>query len=195
MEIIEVKIDDLKFAEYNPREMPEHEYESLKQSIKEFGFVEPVVANKKDNTIIGGHMRVRAAKDIGITTVPVAYVDLDETRAKILNLALNRITGRWDIGKLEGMIYGLTQIPEANLELTGFEDWELKLYNPGEESSLRELENIQGETPNDTLSIVVTFSDQEKYEAVAKWFSGGKVIKETDGEKLWNLINQQDQQN
>jgi hypothetical protein len=178
----------LKFAPYNPREITDHDFEALKKSIKEFGFVEPVVVNKKDNQIIGGHMRVRAAMELGFKTVPVAWVDLDEKRAKILNLSLNRISGRWDIPKLEEMIYELAKTPDIDLTLSGFEDWELKLYNPGEESSLDELENIQGTDPNGTWSILVTFSSKAKYEECSMFLSGGKIVKEIDGENLWEII-------
>jgi hypothetical protein len=188
MVIEEVAPNTLQFAEYNPREITEHDFEALKSSIKEFGFVEPVVANKSNRQIIGGHMRVRAALELGLEKVPVVWVELDEVRAKILNLSLNRISGRWDIGKLEQVVYDLTQVPDVDLKLTGFEDWELKLYNPGEEVPLRDLEEIQGEDPNAAYVLTLTFSDPEKYEEVSKLATDGKIVKTADGEKLWQLL-------
>lgn len=96
MEIQQVKIKDLKNAEYNPRKISDFDLKALKNSIKEFGFVEPVVANK-NNQVIGGHQRVKAAQALGIESVPVFYIDLPAEKEKILNLALNRIHGDWDI--------------------------------------------------------------------------------------------------
>src|SRR3990167_37994 len=99
MEIVQVEISKLKFAEYNPRQISEKDFEALKNSIEEFGFVEPVVVNK-DFTIIGGHMLVRAGASIGLKQVPCYFVDLDKNKEKVLNIALNKISGEWDFDKL-----------------------------------------------------------------------------------------------
>jgi len=161
MEIVNVKIRDLKFAEYNPREITEHDYEALKNAIKEFGIVDPIIVNKKENQIIGGHMRVRAAQELGMEEVPVYYIDLPENRAKILNLALNRIQGRWNREKLEKMIYDLSQA-EVNLPLTGFEDWELEFYNPGPiDDSKKEWIGMPAFEPiDDSLKIIIHFENE-----------------------------------
>lgn len=101
---------ELKGADYNPRTMPPAEMAALKRSIKEMGFVENIVANKKkgrENIVIGGHQRLKAALELGMETVPVFYVELDEAQEKVLNLALNRISGRWDDDKLGQIIYDL----------------------------------------------------------------------------------------
>ena len=119
-----VKISKLKFAEYNPREISKPDFESLKLSLKEFGVVEDIVVNK-DDTIIGGHMRVRAAKAIGLEDIPVKYVDLSINKAKALNLALNRIHGDWDKDKLDELLYELDQIPDFDMQLTGFSQDEI----------------------------------------------------------------------
>ena len=88
----------LKPAEYNPRKKlkpGDKEYEKIKNSIEEFGFADPLVVNA-DMTIIGGHQRLTVAQDLGYTEVPCAVVDVDKTREKALNIALNKITGAWD---------------------------------------------------------------------------------------------------
>jgi len=136
MEIIETPIESIILSDYNPREITDHDYQALKNSISEFGFVEPIVVNKTDNRIVGGHMRYRAATDLGIKTVPCIFIELTENKAKILNIALNRISGRWDIGKLEKLVYDISQLPDLDIKLTGLEDWELKLYNPGDKSDI-----------------------------------------------------------
>lgn len=101
MEIKIIKIDDLKFAEYNPRALNEKEANDLKLSLERFGFVEPIVVNsapERMNVIIGGHQRVRVAKEmLGISEVPVVYVDIpDIAKEQELNLRLNKNLGHWD---------------------------------------------------------------------------------------------------
>lgn len=109
----------LKFADYNPREISEHDFDHVKQSLKKYGFVEPVVVNQhkgRENIIIGGHMRVRAAIDIGIDKIPVNYENLDIKDEKELNVRLNRNHGDFDSEKManyfdheELLEYGFTE--------------------------------------------------------------------------------------
>lgn len=141
MEIVEVEIKYLKPSEYNPREITEKSFEALKNSIKEFGLVEPIVVNA-DNQIIGGHMRVEAAKELNHTVVPVIYVDLPKSKEKLLNLALNRIQGRWDYEKLSSLMSELEGIEDLDLELTGFEIVELE--GKQEFKPLTEIETFSG---------------------------------------------------
>lgn len=99
IEINQVEINSLKPAEYNPRKMDEKQEADLTNSIQEFGLVDPIIANSNQNRlniVIGGHQRLKIAKKIGYTKVPVVYLDLDETQEKNLNLRLNKNTGSWD---------------------------------------------------------------------------------------------------
>ena len=89
MNSVEMKIDDLKFAEYNPRKISSKEMIKLKNSLKEFGFVQSIIINQ-DNTIVGGHQRVKAARELGMIKVPCVTVDLDKEKEKALNIALHR---------------------------------------------------------------------------------------------------------
>jgi len=100
MEIKQVNIADLKAADYNPRRLTNEQHNQIKTSLEKFGFVDPIIANK-DNTVIGGHQRVKVWGAMGHTTVPVAYVDLTKSQEKELNLRLNKNTGEWDWEKLE----------------------------------------------------------------------------------------------
>jgi len=111
------EIKDLIPANYNPRKISGLEFEKLVNSIKEFGFVEPVIINK-DFTIIGGHQRTEAAKSLGFTEVPVVMVDLTKEKEKALNLALNRIEGVFDEVALKIL---LEDLEEGERSLTGFD--------------------------------------------------------------------------
>lgn len=101
MKQITVPIGSLKPADYNPREISNQAFEGLKESIREFGIVDPIIVNK-DNTIIGGHMRWQASKALDIKEVPVVVLDLDKTKEKKLNVILNSqaISGTFDDLKL-----------------------------------------------------------------------------------------------
>ena len=112
----------LKPAEYNPRKKlkpGDKEYKKIKASIEEFGFADPLVVNA-DMTIIGGHQRLTVAIDLGYTEVPCAVVDVDKTREKALNIALNKITGQWDDEMLAALLKDL-DVVQFNTDLTGFE--------------------------------------------------------------------------
>lgn len=105
MKIEQIKPGDLNPAKYNPRKWEEKDIEEMTESIKRFGMVDPIIVNsseKRKNIVIGGHFRLKIAKDIGLKTVPVIYVDLpSEKKEKELNLRLNKNKGRWDIELLK----------------------------------------------------------------------------------------------
>ncbi|MBR1738378.1 MAG: DNA modification methylase [Firmicutes bacterium] len=127
-ELKTIAVDLLKPAEYNPRKQlkpGDKEYEKIKNSITEFGFTDPLVVNS-DMTIIGGHQRLSVAKDLGYTEVPCAVVELDKTREKALNIALNKITGAWDDSLLADLLVDL-QNENFNTDFTGFEAPEIDM--------------------------------------------------------------------
>lgn len=130
----------LKPAAYNPRKKlkpGDKEYEKIKNSITEFGFADPLVVNT-DMTIIGGHQRLTVAMELGYTEVPCAVVDIDKTREKALNIALNKITGAWDDSLLADL---LKDIEDSNFDLgkTGFEPPEIEtLFNKVHSKEVKE---------------------------------------------------------
>lgn len=122
MEFIKLKIDQLVHAEYNPRKdlkAGDAEFEKIKNSINEFGYVEPIICNS-DYTIVGGHQRAKVLKAIGYEEVDCVIIDVDKTKEKALNIALNKITGEWDADTLTGLLEELKQ-SDYNIELTGFD--------------------------------------------------------------------------
>lgn len=126
MELKKMNINDLQPANYNPRvDLEEHdeEYQKIKRSIKKFGYVDPIIWNKKTNNIVGGHQRFKVLKDLGYQEVDVSVVDLDEQAEKTLNIALNKVEGDWDADKLKEVI---EELDASMRELTGFDDDEIK---------------------------------------------------------------------
>lgn len=135
MQIEKIEISRLKAAEYNPRKdlkPTDIEFEKLKRSIEEFGYVEPVIVNKQTGyTIVGGHQRYKVLKHLGHTEVDCVVVDLDEQKEKALNIALNKISGSWDEGLLSALLKDLEQ-GGMDIEITGFDIAEIKeLFGSG----------------------------------------------------------------
>lgn len=118
-----VPITDLKRARYNPRKISKKELQKLIESIKKYGLVQPIIVNK-DYTIIGGHQRVEACRQLGIKEVDAYILDLNADDERTLNLALNRISGEWDDAALYELLSGLAE--KNKLALTGFDTRELE---------------------------------------------------------------------
>ncbi|MBC8586182.1 site-specific DNA-methyltransferase [Youxingia wuxianensis] len=118
---------DLLPADYNPRKdlkPGDAEYEKLKRSIEQFGYVEPVIWNKATGRVVGGHQRLKVLMDMGMTEVDCVVVEMDEDKEKALNIALNKISGDWDKDKLALLIADL-QGADFDVSFTGFEPAEI----------------------------------------------------------------------
>tara|TARA_R110002020_G_C16217915_1_gene767448 strand:+ start:24 stop:1118 length:1095 start_codon:yes stop_codon:yes gene_type:complete len=120
-------INTLIFAEYNPRQLKKEQYQNIKDSLQRFGFVDPVIINKnkdRKNIIIGGHQRIKVAKDLKYIDVPCIELDLTLDKEKELNIRLNKNVGEWDYDILANNF-------DFNLLLDwGFTDDELIGYAP-----------------------------------------------------------------
>ncbi len=121
----------LKPATYNPRKWNPSAISQLTESIKRFGLVDPIMVNsapKRKNIVIGGHFRLKIAKDLGYTEVPVAYLNIpEEDKEKELNIRLNKNTGDWDFEKLKSFdLDVLIDIGFDKIELNSFWDEELE---------------------------------------------------------------------
>jgi DNA modification methylase len=127
MKLERIPIDKLKAATYNPRKdlkSGDIEYEKLKQSIETFGYVEPVLWNRRTGNIIGGHQRFKVLVELGQKEIDCVVVDMDLTDEKALNIALNKVSGDWDKDKLMLLITDL-QGSDFDVSLTGFDSIEL----------------------------------------------------------------------
>lgn len=140
MEFKKILISDLVPASYNPRKAlkpGDAEYEKIKNSISEFGYCEPVIVNS-DMTIIGGHQRVTVLQDLGYTEIDCVVIEIDKTKEKALNIALNKITGEWNKEMLADLIKDL-QDSDFDIGFTGFEPPEIEqLFNSVHDKKITE---------------------------------------------------------
>ena len=131
MEFKKISIDSLIPASYNPRKKlkpGDSEFEKIKNSITEFGYVDPVIVNK-DLTVIGGHQRITVLKELGYTDIDCVIIDIDKTKEKALNVALNKISGEWNKELLAELIMDLQSL-DYDLGVTGFDPPEIdQLFN------------------------------------------------------------------
>ena len=122
MVIVSVPVASLKLATYNPRKWNEEQKKALGESITRFGMVDPIIVNDAPNRkdiVIGGHFRLKVAKDLGYKEVPVVYVHIpDENKEKELNLRLNKNTGSFDLELLK-------KFDESFLQDIGFSSEEI----------------------------------------------------------------------
>lgn len=89
MEIKTMKVSEVVLSPRNPREITAMEFAGLKDSIRRFGLVEPLVMNKRNNHVVGGNQRLKAIKELDFKTVEVVVVDLDDMQEDQLNITLN----------------------------------------------------------------------------------------------------------
>lgn len=156
MKWVTLPIGTLKPAAYNPRKKlkkGDKEYEKIKKSIVEFGYVEPIIVNY-DGTVIGGHQRLTVLSDLGYKEVQCVQVRIeDENKVKALNVALNKITGAWNEELLADLMVDL-QDADFNLDLTGFEAPEIdQLFSKVHNKEVKEDDfDVDGELTKLTIS-------------------------------------------
>jgi len=120
-----VPLNDLRPWIGNPRKNSDA-VKAVADSIRKFGFGAPIVARKADRQIIGGHTRLQAARRLGLTHVPVRYLDLSPEDAQLLALADNKLgeIAEWDEGML-GRILAELKASNADLAASGFDSAEI----------------------------------------------------------------------
>jgi DNA modification methylase len=135
-----LKTAELLPSSYNPRkdlQPNDADYIKIKRSIEEFGYIDPVIVNK-DFTVIGGHQRLKVLKDLGYAEIECVVLDIDKDREKALNIALNKISGEWDMERLKDLFADLDN-GTFDLGLTGFDYAEIEaLMNQAPEQEVVE---------------------------------------------------------
>lgn len=146
MIIRKIPISQINPAAYNPRKdlrPGDPEYARLKKSIQEFDLVEPLIWNERTGNLVGGHQRLKIIKnEMNLSEVDVSVVNLDDQKEKALNVALNKISGEWDIPRLKELLVSLDD-GSFDLTLTGFDENELK--------KLIDFDGLPGRTDDDEI--------------------------------------------
>lgn len=127
MKLVTKKLADMRPAEYNPRKAltpDDIEYQRIRRSISELGYVEPIILND-DDTIISGHQRRTVLMDLGYTEAECIVISCDKQKEKALNIALNKITGEWDNTKLKDLLLEL-DISDFDISVTGYDHSDLE---------------------------------------------------------------------
>jgi DNA modification methylase len=175
-----VKLAELNPALYNPNYMDKAQTKQLSNSIDTWGYLDPIIVNKRNMVVVGGHQRLTKLLQKGIIEEDVVLVDLDTNNEKALNLALNKIKGQFDETKLQTLIEDL-ELEGFDVELTGFQNSELESLFPEEK-----------------LPVIEDEYDPEEVEVEAKvqvgdiWILGrhrllcGDATKEEDMQLLMN---------
>ncbi|MBQ2174259.1 MAG: ParB N-terminal domain-containing protein, partial [Alphaproteobacteria bacterium] len=133
MNIEKANINELISPDWNPRQITEEEMEKLKNSIKEFGYIDPLIVNQHNNHIVGGNQRYKALKEMGYDEVDVIFINEPNiSKEKAMNLALNKISGDWDQDKLD-IILEEIQLSDIDITLTGFDEIEFTNLSDDEE--------------------------------------------------------------
>ena len=129
MDIIEMKLNDLHPYENNPR-LNDDAVEAVANSIEQFGFKVPIIIDK-NNVIVTGHTRYKAAKQLGLEKVPcIKADDLTDQQIKAFRLADNKVSeiATWDMEKLN---LELEEIEDIDMSDFGFDD----IFNEDENTS------------------------------------------------------------
>lgn len=120
MQVVAKSIDDIKPYEHNPRNNDDA-VDAVANSIKEFGWQQPIVVDN-EGVIIAGHTRYKAAKKLGLKTVPIVIAkDLSEEQVKAYRLADNKSgeLASWDSSLLDAE---LIKVSDIDMSQFGFED-------------------------------------------------------------------------
>lgn len=143
MRIERMPLSSLNRAKYNPRrDMSNSEKADLSNSIKDNGYIEPIVVNIKDeaNIVVSGHQRLSVLADMNVEEIDVSVVELDPTEERELNIALNRIKGDWDSKKLANLISELEERDHL-----GFSDKEInELLKAADKNVEKVFEKMEG---------------------------------------------------
>lgn len=188
MNIVDKKLNELKPYEKNPRKNDEA-VKYVAESIKEFGFKVPIIVDK-NNVIVAGHTRYKAAKNLGMDTVPcIVADDLTDDQIKAFRLADNKVAEKadWDFNVLSAELEDLF---DFDMSLFGFDDDAISGDDFGDDFSLAE-----GEKPE---ICQLTFTLHEKQKELIEYAISivGSDIEETfgntnkNGNALYEVVRQ-----
>jgi site-specific DNA-methyltransferase (adenine-specific) len=125
LQIQEIDLARLRPWEDNPRRN-DHAVDAVAESIRSFGFNVPILCNQ-NLTIVAGHTRWKAAQKLGMTTVPVIVVEMNDAQQRAFSIADNKTAeiADWDFPKLRDILEELRS-EDIDIKSLGFSDEELR---------------------------------------------------------------------
>jgi len=129
-----ISVDEIQPNQYNPNRQSEHDFDLLKMSMSEDGFTQPIIVQRKNNTIVDGEHRWRAARELGWDQIPIVYVDMTPEQMRIATLRHNRARGEEDIELTAQVLRDLQQL--------GALDWAQDSLSMSDDEINRMIEDI-----------------------------------------------------
>jgi len=117
--LISKKISELSPAKYNPRTISSDSLGRLTKTLSERGNLQPITWNAKTGNIVGGHQRLKCYSALGKDEVDVWAVWLDDAQEKAANIALNKLSGEFDMPKLKDILEEI-DVGKIDVDITGF---------------------------------------------------------------------------
>ena len=150
----------------NPRINDGKPVDQVAESITRFGFSSPIIARKANNEIIAGHTRWKASRKLGLTLVPVRFLDLSETEAHALALADNKLNelAAWDKEALTRTIAELTNVNDTLSNL----GWSEKQLERMIAEPMPDFETPETEQATQTWQIIVDCTDEQQQSELLK---------------------------
>jgi len=165
------KISEVKLNPNNPRLIKDDKFKKLVQSIKDFPEMlelRPIVVNK-DMIILGGNMRYKAAKEIGLKEIPVTIADLTEDQQREFLIKDNTSGGEWDWEVLAN------EWDNEELESWGLDIPELKAIDESEEGDEIKIPKSLQVIPKKEYILIMADEDSEEWQELQSIFKCGLV--------------------
>ena len=195
------EVHTVNIAPYNPRKIKPEMLAALKQSMREVGFIDPIVVQRHSEAygpmvIIGGHQRVRAFKEVcielglPIPKIPCIVLDIDDRRAKKLNMQLNRVGGEFDPRKLGELLASIDE--EEKITVDEASSMGFTIDEVSKHIQLVEPVHITPDNPSTfgrSVTLSLTFNDVRVRDAVKKALAEkAETAKKTNGEFIAELL-------
>lgn len=198
---VPLEVHTVNAAPYNPRKIKPEMLAALKLSMREVGFIDPIVVQRHSEAygpmvIVGGHQRVRAFKEVcielglPIPKIPCIVLDLDDRRAKKLNMQLNRVGGEFDPRKLGELLASIDE--EEKITVDEASSMGFTIDEVGKHIQLVEPVHItpeQSTTFGKSVTLSLSFNDVRMRDAVKKALAEkSETAKKTNGEFIAELL-------
>ena len=179
LEIRRVAINDIYCDPANTRTHDQKNLSAIRDSLKQFGQVEPLVIQKSTGKVVGGNGRLEVMRELGHQEADIVEIDLDDVQAAALSITLNRTAefADWDLKALAKTIEGL-KAEDFDINLLGWEQHELEPLLSAEWSPPA----VEGDLENDFKDKEETIKvSPEQLDAIKE---AADIMEETHGNKL-----------